>query len=98
MVQWAKFYYVNQYGQQSHTELKYSTVRMCLVSRTDLAHHHPQYPGETEYERAKRLDLLDVWTPVAVFKVCANESVVYTGAKAIEMKGLWWNKLKKDNK
>lgn len=77
------FYYVNQYGQQSRKLPESSSVRLQHVNRMDYAFPHPDYPGETEWERAKRLELLDVWKPVVVFQLTANHSITYTGNKAI---------------
>jgi len=64
-VDYMRFYYTNQYGQSlNHAPTGVYSVRLESVSSSRPTHFHPQYPGETEFDRAKRLDILDVWTPV----------------------------------
>jgi len=92
-VQWMRFYYVNQYGQTNNTIINFPTIRSSAIYPEQLAAHHPLYPGEAELERAKRLDLLDVWTPVCVLKLTANECLQYTGDKAIAMRDAWQAKI-----
>jgi len=60
--------------------------------------YHPSWPNETEWQRAERLGLLDVWTPVCSFQLTANHSVTYTGKKAIAMYAAWRAKVFSNNK
>jgi hypothetical protein len=89
-VQHATFNYRNQYGQYSHVKPKHPTVAGAGVSNEPAMYHH-MYPGETMLERAKRRNLLDVWTPVVEFQLTANHSIAYIGDKAVS---LWkeWNR------
>jgi len=98
-VDYMRFYYTNQYGQMlNHAPTGIYSVRLEQVSSNRPAHFHPQYPGETELDRAKRLGLLDFWTPVTCFKITCNETVIYTGQKALVMRDLWWKKIQQMNK
>lgn len=101
-VQHATFFYINQYGQRCYVLPLMSTFRMEFISTTQLAMWHPDYPTESEYERAARLQVLDVWTPTVYFQLSANHNLVYTGKKALELysafKGRIFNKTKKTKK
>jgi hypothetical protein len=65
----------------------------------DYAAYHPDYPNETMYERAKRLDILDVWTPQARFKLSANNELLYRGEEALKIyeayRGWYYNSIRK---
>lgn len=87
--QWSRFGYINQYGQWRDFIPKDTTIRGELIYPDKPALYHPQYPGETEYQRAARLGLIDVWTPKITFKLTANEYLVFTGDKALSMKDAW---------
>lgn len=85
-VQYAKFYYINQYGNIRYTMPAFSTVRNEIVNDEIMAAFHPEHPGETIHARAKRLNLVDVWGVQLVMKLQANSSLIFTGEKA---KSLW---------
>jgi len=87
--QWSRFGYINQYGQWRDTEQKLPTIRGESIYPDEPAHYHVQYPGETVAERARRLGLIDVWTPQITFKLVANEYIVYTGQRALTMRDAW---------
>lgn len=89
-VQYASFFWCNQYGIQFYIKPKGPTVRGELVGN-EMAHYHTDYPGETMLERAKRLDILDRWRSVCLLQLTANHRIMYTGNKA---KSIWkeWNK------
>lgn len=89
-VQHGRLVYVNQYGQALNFEPDFSTVRGDSISHnTLLAFPHPMYPGETELERAKRLNLLDVWVPHLYLKLAANSYLIYSGSKALSLWRAW---------
>lgn len=93
--QWAKFHWVNQYGGICFTLINKptNTVRGQEVSVHRPAMWHPDYPNESELERADRLNLLDIWTPVCTFQLAANHNVTYTGDKAKVMWKAWNEKI-----
>lgn len=81
-VQWAKFVWENQWGQKKPLKPIVPTVRGEYVSHSELAEFHRDYPIESMFERAKRLDLLDTWEKFCYLKLQANTILVYTGDKA----------------
>ncbi len=84
-VQWASFWYQNQYGDTTTHKHKYPSYRY-----VELAPDAKHVCGENAIQWLKERQMLDVWTPNIKFKLTANESLVYTGDKA---KSLWkaWN-------
>jgi hypothetical protein len=110
-VQHGTFYYVNQYGNirsqiplwskrtiKGVTSGEAITVRSEIMYEHELAAYHPDYPGETLLERAKRLDITDKWTPVVTFQLTANHNIQFTGTKAFKMWELWQAKIYGKNK
>lgn len=87
--QFASMWYVNQEGSISFKKPPEQTVRARLVHVTEPAAPHPDYPGETMIERARRLNIIDIWQPVCTFQLTANHNVTYTGKKAIVMWKAW---------
>lgn len=98
-VQYGQHYYINQYGDcySAHTSDKYPSVRGEIV-KDGFAAYHPDYPGETMVERARRLELIDVWKSVTVFQLTANHNVTFTGKKAAQMWKMWCAKIMKRKK
>ena len=93
-VQWAKFYYRNQHGQtKGRTSPLFPTVRLVPIEPAALAHFHPDYPDETEYQRAKRLGILDIWNPELCLKLHSSGYLIYTGDKAITLWKTWSAKI-----
>lgn len=89
-VQYASFYYRNQFGQVRRTKPKYS-VNGVRFKPSDIAHT----VGEpmSLLELAKVNDVLDRWTPVIRFQLTANHTLKYTGKKAIAMWKAWRGKV-----
>ena len=83
-VQWCSFFYVNQFTETKRTKPKQPTVYGVEIADEPAA-YHPDYPHETLIERAKRLDIIDVWTPRCVLHISANRCLTYTGQKAINI-------------
>lgn len=88
-VQYGSFWYVNQEGRIAYYKPPKPTVRARMIDTREPASYHPDYPGETMYERAIRLDLWDSWQPVCSFQLTANHSITYTGKKAVAMWAAW---------
>ncbi len=85
-VQWAEYWYVNQFGEGSRTKIRTPSVHCIPIAEPhSLAMAHYEYPGETVLARAQRLRLLDVWTPKCSFIINANKSLHFTGEAAIKM-------------
>lgn len=91
-VQWARYFYSTASGHSRNTLPHFPTVRGEEISKTKYAHWHLEYPLETEYERAVRLGILDVWIPTLRMKLSASSYLIFTGKKA---KSLWkeWNRI-----
>lgn len=93
-IQHARLVWVNQYGQHLDYDSSFPTVRLAVVSPEELAYPHPLYPGESELQRAGRLGLLDVWTPVLYMKVSSSNYLVYSEERALSL----WEEWKKRHK
>lgn len=81
-VQYMEVHYTNQLGVVKDHKPKIPTANGSTVSKTRLAMCHCDYPSETEYERAVRLDILDKWITVATLVLTANKSLEYKGKAA----------------
>jgi len=96
-VQWARFYYRNQHGQTRDTKPNkdHFTCNEVIYKKDAnvYAAFHPDYPCESMWERALRLDMVDKWTPEVFFKVTANAGIIFTGEKAISTYALWQSKI-----
>lgn len=98
--QWARFYYRNQFGQTRNT-LPYSAI----FTVSGIEHHndekafwHPDFKDEKLLVRAKRLGILDIWTPELYLKLTANAGLIYTGDKAVSMWEAWKARIFKKEK
>lgn len=91
--QFARMWYVNQEGGIAFTKPPKPSVRGRLVPDNEPAAPHPDYPGETMLERARRLYLFDTWQPVCTFQLTANHNVTYTGKKATVMWKAWQERI-----
>jgi hypothetical protein len=78
-VQFARFFYTNQYKGFSNTIPDWPTVRGTPIT------------GVWDTMRAGILGMIDEWYPCLLLKLQANHSLTYTGEKA---KSIWkeWNK------
>lgn len=79
------FFYRNQEGQTSAKLPRQPTVHGCRIAADEYAipmlH---EFPHETMYERAKRLDLLDTWKAVCVYQFRNNHSITFEGRLALK--------------
>jgi hypothetical protein len=86
-VQWADYWWQNQDG----TKLRYKpekneySVHNVAIEPNAPAWYHPDYPHETNLERAIRLDVLDKWHPVCTLVFGANKHLRYTGEQATKV-------------
>jgi hypothetical protein len=78
-VQFARFFYTNQYNNFRNTLPAWPTVR------------NSELKGVWDTFRAGILGLIDEWYPCTLLKLQANHSLTYTGEKA---KSIWkeWNR------
>jgi len=86
-VQWATFYYKNQYGQCSELKPIAPTVRGQALSETEYA--FGVEPRTLLVDYAKQRSLLDKWTAVIKFQLTANHTAVFTGEKAVALRKAW---------
>jgi len=86
-VQWARFYYKNQYSDKVNVKPTKPTVNACEFDPDEM--HITGTQSLMAYAHANQL--LDVWTPHVYLKVTANESLLYSGDKALS---IWkeWNR------
>lgn len=84
---YASFGFVNQEGNISSHQHKMPTVNGSTFMENDYAYPlDHNYPNETRIERARRLDILDRWTPIVIFIFTKYDRVEFRGERA---KSLW---------
>ena len=86
--QWASLIWVSSEGYTRDTKPTEPTAHGCDIPDVP-ARPHPDYPHETMVERAKRLDIIDVWTPRLTFQLSANHQLIYTRDKALSLWAAW---------
>ena len=93
-VQYARFFYRNQYGDVVNTLPDKPTV-MGASFDPDEYRFRPNEtePKETLIEHAVRMKLLDIWTPELRLQVQANHSLTYTGDKAVSIWKEWGRRM-----
>ena len=93
-VQYARFFYRNQYGQTVNVLPPKPTV-MALEFDPDEFRFRTtsKEPKETLISYATRKELLDVWVPEVRFQVQANHSLTYTGTKAVSLWKEWGRRM-----
>lgn len=78
-----RYYYRNQLGMVTRLKPKQPSVNGQVVDPDALVYRGD---GESMLSLAKRLGLLDVWTPVVTLHQFSRERVQFTGDRA---KALW---------
>lgn len=78
-------------GSDFETNIKPSqpTVNGSPFNHNAIAPYIQGYEGETEYERAVRLDVLDKWYPVCKLQLTNGHSLEFVNNKAITMWNSW---------
>lgn len=84
-VNYARFFYRNQWKQVRPTLPKWPTAR-CEKLEGNFVKVSPDDPLETAEQAARRLGILDVWKPVCVLQFSSTHAIEYTGDKA---KSIW---------
>lgn len=87
----ASFGYVNKEGCIKVQMPTCYTVHGVPISNDAWAYPlMKDFPFESPRERARRLDILDTWTPIVIFHFNSRQTVTYKGDKA---ESLWraWN-------
>jgi hypothetical protein len=84
---WAKLYYKNQEGSKTPHLSSSPTVHGEFIVNPDedALPRDLAYPGETRLERARRLDLLDVWIPRCEMLIYCRELIVWERQRALDM-------------
>ena len=89
-VQFARYYYRNQYGDVANLIPAQITYRGVVVDYQEIACWLPDYPCETvQTRRLRRGYINDVWTPELLLKLSANHCLIYTGPKATSIYKTW---------
>jgi hypothetical protein len=97
-VAYANFYYRNQHSSIfTRTLPKRPTANGSPFNPDDYAYYHSDYPQETLLERAKRLEILDRWTPVCKLQLSNGHTLEYTGDKAKAIWSEWRKRIFKQN-
>ena len=84
-VQWADYWWQNQDGDRMRTKPFGYSVHCIPFVPDNAAVHHPDYPGETNLQRARRLDIVDRWHPICILNISANRTLRYTGEQATKV-------------
>lgn len=78
-------YWENQDGHKCKEQPTHATVHGIKIIEHDMAHYHQDYPFETCLERARRLNILDIWKFKCRFYVYSNHCIQYSGEKALKI-------------
>lgn len=82
-VSYCSFYYKNQWGNVRRIKPKKPTRLGQVIPNEFALPLDPAFPSETLIERGRRLELVDIWTPVCRYQFRNNHSMKFTGDKAI---------------
>ena len=102
-VQWASFYYANQYGEFRQKLPSGPSVHSRVLGKNERAYIVTDVGlilGDA-LEVATQLKVLDVWVPQCKFQLSSNHTITYTGDKALSLWDTWRAKIfgkKKGNK
>lgn len=89
-VSYIKFFYRQQEGIERRTRLRWSVHGENLKDKDEFAFPYlVEYPLETRIERARRMEILDVWTAVCVYQFRNNHSIEFTGQQAIKKRNAY---------
>ena len=93
-VQYARFFYRNQYGHTTNTLPDKPSVRGMVFDPDAIRlTATTRESKETLITYAHRMKLLDVWVPIVQFQVQANHRVEYSSDKAVAMYKAWNQKI-----
>jgi hypothetical protein len=92
-VQWAKFFWQNQYGDIKTYKPKKPTLYGCTIDTDSFCMAREGETREKVSDRIKRLGREDRWFPTVVFQLAANHNVTFTGDKANIMWQAWGEKI-----
>ena len=84
-VQFAEFYYKNQWDQTRYTKPKFS-VHGQVRDPNERAYNSK---GKTLRQLATELKITDVWVPHVMLQLSANHSLVYSGENAVNIWREW---------
>lgn len=88
---YCSFGYVNQEGSIRNREPILPTVNgIIIIVSNDYAYPlDHNFPKETMFERAARLDIVDRWTPIIIFTFTKYDTITIKGDRAIELYEVW---------
>lgn len=85
-----EFYWRNKEDTIKHSKQpKYFSCNGIIFNAKEYAPHLKGYELETTLERARRLDILDSWTPVIKLKMFSNYPLIFEGLRALKIKAMW---------
>ena len=84
-VAYAKFFYVNQFGETAKHKPRVPTLHCKKIPEGYAFPLLWEYPSETNLERVRRLGLCDEFTPHCILQLRNNHSLSFVGFKANQM-------------
>lgn len=83
-ITYAKFWYVNQYGDTRKTKPDMPTYHGTPVHDNELSFLHGEGPKERLVDHIIRKKCIDVWTARCKYQLRNSHSFLYTGEEAIK--------------
>ena len=84
-VQFVEQWYENQTGIRRSSVPTEPSVHGTTIPADEPALYHSLYVSESLLERAKRLNLLDVWSLIVTFNINSNRTIVFRNSEAKQM-------------
>lgn len=90
--------YLNNLGHRRIFKPSQPTIRGQEFDPKGMAFWHIDYPHETLLERARRLEVLDMWEEVCEIKLQSHYALTYRGTQALKFWERWNAHLHSGNK
>jgi len=99
-VQWASFYWKNQWGDNREKNPKTVTVHNSPVGEHEnaLVYDGTKMVIVNAIALANEYKIKDVWTPYCKFQLSSNHTITYSGEKALSLWKAWQTKIFKPKK
>lgn len=82
-------WYENQCGDTKFSKPSTYSTNGISFEPSDYAYSHPEFLQETCLERARRLNILDIWTPKIKVTFSASRSSRFSGDRALRIWEKW---------
>lgn len=89
---YCRLLYSNQCGLTRLSKPTF-TINGVSYEENELASYIEGYEQETCIERARRLGLLDVWTPLVIVKMQSRYTLTFSGTMALRIWRAWQSKI-----